>query len=444
MRVGDSDRHCCRFYYTGRVHSQRAVHWRSSARQVIAGRMSGRVGDLSLKQADILVEFRERIEDILPDLPAQHDHYLLRWLRARSFNVQKAEAMLRKHLEFRARMKADTIVEDWKPPEVIERYVSGGMCGYDLEGSPIWYDIIGPLDPKGLMMSCTKQDFLRTKIRDTERLRRECQKQTQKLGKNVESITLIYDCDGLGFKHLWKPALEAYGEILTMFEENYPEGLKRIFLIKTPKIFPMAFNLVKHFLSEETRRKIIILGSNWQEVLCKHIDPEQLPVAYGGTLTDPDGDPHCRTMINYGGTVPRSYYAQENGVKVQYDHSVTIGRGSALTLDYFITTPCSLLRWQFASDGADIGFGVFMRTQEDSRGQKLGDMLELLPSERYNAHMVPEDRTLTCPEPGTYVLRFDNSYSLLQSKKISYTVDILLPDGHIQSTKSSIEDGQLE
>nr|XP_029507130.1 SEC14-like protein 2 [Oncorhynchus nerka] len=59
----------------------------------------------------------------------------------------------------------------------------------------------------------------------------------------------------------------------------------------------MAYNLVKHFLSEETRHKIIILGSNWQEVLLKHIDPEQLPVAYGGTLTDPDGDPRCRTMV---------------------------------------------------------------------------------------------------------------------------------------------------
>ncbi|XP_071008457.1 SEC14-like protein 2 isoform X1 [Oncorhynchus clarkii lewisi] len=427
--------------------------------------MSRRVGDLSPKQVDILAEFRERLEDVLPDLPAQHDHYLLRWLRARSFNVQKAEAMLRKHLEFRKHMKADSIIADWRPPEVIERYVSGGMCGYDLEGSPIWYDVIGPLDPKGLLLSCTKQDFMRTKIRDTEMLRRECQKQTEKLGVNVETITLIYDCEGLGLKHLWKPALEAYGEILTMFEENYPEGLKRVFLIKTPKLFPMAYNLVKHFLSEETRHKIIILGSNWQEVLLKHIDPEQLPVAYGGTLTDPDGDPRCRTMvrkmeggsedfhkavndlrdkINYGGTVPRSYYVQDNMVKVQYDNSVTISRGSAFTLEYDITTPSSILRWQFASDGADIGFGVFMRTQEGGGAQKVGDMLQVVPSERYNSHMVPEDRSLTCPEPGTYVLRFDNTYSVLQSKKISYTVNVLLPDGQTQSPRSIRGGGRLE
>lgn len=41
----------------------------------------------------------------------------------------------------------------------------------------------------------------------------------------------------------------------------------------------------------------LFLTGNWQEVLRTHIDPEQLPVVYGGTLTDPDGDPSCRTMV---------------------------------------------------------------------------------------------------------------------------------------------------
>lgn len=58
-----------------------------------------------------------------------------------------------------------------------------------------------------------------------------------------------------------------------------------------------------------------------------------------------------------------------------------------------------LLRWQFASDGADIGFGVYRRTAE-GKSQKVSEMLQVLPSERYNAHLVPEDSCLTCPEPG--------------------------------------------
>ncbi|XP_037340238.2 SEC14-like protein 2 isoform X2 [Pungitius pungitius] len=400
--------------------------------------MSGRGGDLSPRQAERLAEFRERIQDVLDELPAQHDHFLLRWLRARSFNVQKAEVMIRKHLEFRKKMNVDSIISDWKPPEVIERYVSGGMCGYDREGSPIWYDVIGPLDPKGLLLSATKQDFMKTKIRHTEMLQRECRRQSEKLGQNIEAISLIYDCEGLGLKHIWKPAIETYGEILTMFEENYPEGLKRVFLIKAPKMLPMAYNLIKHFLCEETRRKILFLGSNWQEVLRNHIDPDQLPVVYGGTLTDPDGDPRCRTMIKYGGTIPRSYYLRDS-LEVQYQHSVTVSRGSVFQLEVQVPAAGSLLRCQFSSDGADVGFGVY-RQNKDGGSQKVSEMLQVLPNERYNAHLVPEDTRLTCTEPGVYVLCFDNTYSLLQSKTVSYTVEVLLPaDGPTPSPGDQLQ-----
>ncbi|XP_029366518.1 SEC14-like lipid binding 8 isoform X2 [Echeneis naucrates] len=307
--------------------------------------MSGRVGDLSPKQAEALQQLRERTQDILPQLPAQHDHFLLRWLRARNFNVQKAEAMLRK------------------------------------------------------------------------------------LGKNVESITMIYDVEGLGLKHLWKPAIETYGEILQMFEDNYPEGLKRLFVIKAPKLFPVAYNLVKHFLSENTRQKIYILGANWQEVLLKYIDAEELPAIYGGKLTDPDGDPRCRTKINHVGPVPPSYYVRDH-VKVDYEQCMTVSRGSSQQMDYDILFPGCVLRWQFASENADIGFGVFLKAKK-GEWKKAAQMQEVVPSQRYNAHLVPEDGSLTCERPGVYVLRFDNTYSIFQAKRISFTVEVLLPD-HIQ------------
>ncbi|XP_061752788.1 SEC14-like protein 2 [Nerophis ophidion] len=388
--------------------------------------MSGRLGDLSPKQADALHQFRERIQDVLCQLPAQHDHFLLRWLRARNFNVQKSEAMLRKHLEFRKQMKVDTIISDWRPPEVIEKYLSGGMCGYDREGSPIWYDVIGPVDPKGLFLSASKQDFIRSKIRDCEMLHGECAVQSEKLGKNVESITMIYDVEGLGLKHLWKPAIETYGEILQMFEDNYPEGLKKLFVIKAPKLFPVAFNLVKHFLSENTRHKIYILGGDWQEVLLRHIHEDQLPAIYGGKMTDPDGDPRCRTRIHHVGPVPPSYYVRDH-VSVDYDRCLTVSRGSTQQLDYEILFPGCVLRWQFSSEGADIGFGVFLKGQK-GEWKKASQMEEVLASQRYNAHLVPEDGSLTCERAGVYVLRFDNTYSIFQAKRISFSVEVLLPD----------------
>uniref|UniRef100_A0A3Q2UEP4 SEC14-like lipid binding 8 n=1 Tax=Fundulus heteroclitus TaxID=8078 RepID=A0A3Q2UEP4_FUNHE len=308
-------------------------------------------------------------------------------------------------MEFRKQMKVDAIITDWRPPEVIEKYLSGGMCGYDREGSPVWYDVIGPVDPKGLFLSASKQDFIKSKIRDCEMLQQECRLQSERLGSNVESITMIYDVEGLGLKHLWKPAIETYGE---MFEDNYPEGLKRLFVIKAPKLFPVAYNLVKHFLSENTRQKIYILGANWQEVLLKYIDAEELPAIYGGKLTDPDGDPRCRTRVS-----------QQTRRLVQLNK-----------LPYLIKC-----QWQFACEGADVGFGVFLKTKK-GEWRKASEMEEVIPSQRYNAHLVPEDGSLTCERPGVYVLRFDNTYSIFQAKRVSYSVEVLLPD-QLQSQREA-------
>uniref|UniRef100_A0AAQ6AHV3 SEC14-like lipid binding 8 n=1 Tax=Amphiprion ocellaris TaxID=80972 RepID=A0AAQ6AHV3_AMPOC len=385
--------------------------------------MSGRVGDLSPKQAEALEQFRARIQDILPQLPAQHDHFLLRWLRARNFNVQKSEAMLRKHVEFRKHMKVDTIITEWHAPEVIEKYLSGGMCGYDREGSPIWYDVIGPVDPKGLFLSASKQDFIKSKIRDCEMLRKECNLQSERLGRNVESITMIYDVEGL--------VCLCFLIIPTVLKCN----LIFIFIFyAAPKLFPVAYNLIKHFLSENTRQKIYILGANWQEVLLKYIDAEELPAYYGGKLTDPDGDPRCRTRINHVGPVPPSYYVRDH-VKVDYEQCMIVSRGSSQQLDYEILFPGCVLRWQFASEGADIGFGVFLKAKK-GEWKKAAQMEEVVPSQRYNTHLVPEDGSLTCERPGVYVLRFDNTYSIFQAKRISFTVEVLLPD-RLQSPQSN-------
>ncbi|XP_078523370.1 SEC14-like protein 2 isoform X2 [Lissotriton helveticus] len=349
--------------------------------------------------------------------------------------------MLRKHVEFRKHMDADNIVTNWNPPEVVRLYLSGGMCGHDHEGSPIWYDVVGPLDAKGLLLSASKQDLIKTKARDCEIMHQQCKQQSEKFSKRIEDVVMIYDLEGLGLKHLWKPAIEAYGEVITMYEDNYPESLKRLFIIKAPKLFPVAYNLVKPFLSEDTRKKIIVLGDNWKEALLKYIAPENLPVYYGGSLTDLDGDPKCKSKINYGGDIPKKYYVRDQ-VNLKYEHAITVNRASSEQLEYEILFPCCVLRWQFMSDSADIGFGVFKKTKTGER-QKAGDMIEVVTTDRYNAHLVPEDGTLTCTEPGIYVLRFDNTYSYLYSKKISYTVEVLLPD---RGSEASIQNlgNQLE
>ncbi|XP_040859523.1 putative SEC14-like protein 6 [Ochotona curzoniae] len=390
--------------------------------------MSGQVGDLSPVQEKVLTQFRENIRDVLPALPNTDDAFLLRWLRARGFDLDKAEDMLRKHVVFRKQQDLDNILE-WQPPQVLRLYTSSSLCGHDLEGSPVWLHLIRGLDLKGLLLSVTKQQLLRDKFRNCELLLRECEQQSQKLGKKVERVTTVFDLEGLGLRHLWKPGVEFAQEFFSALEANYPEILKHIIVVRAPRLFPVAFNLIKPYMREETRQKVVILGDNWKQELHRFISPDQLPMEFGGTMTDPDGNPKCLTKINYGGEVPQSYH-RRNQERLQYEHSVSVGRGSSQQVENEILFPGCVLRWQFASDGGDIGFGIFLKTKIGER-QRAGEMTEVLASQRYNAHLVPEDGSLTCSEAGVYVLRFDNTFSLLHSKHISYTVEVLLPDHNL-------------
>jgi hypothetical protein len=71
---------------------------------------------------------------------------------------------------------------------VIQLYDSGGLSGYDYEGCPVWFDIIGTMDPKGLFMSASKQDMIRKRIKVCEMLLHECELQSQKVSGAVQVV----------------------------------------------------------------------------------------------------------------------------------------------------------------------------------------------------------------------------------------------------------------
>lgn len=52
-------------------------------------------------------------------------------------------------MEFREKYGLDTILTDYEPPEVIQKYLPGGFFGEDREGHPVWYDVSGNIDARG-------------------------------------------------------------------------------------------------------------------------------------------------------------------------------------------------------------------------------------------------------------------------------------------------------
>uniref|UniRef100_A0A0B6Z7E2 CRAL-TRIO domain-containing protein n=1 Tax=Arion vulgaris TaxID=1028688 RepID=A0A0B6Z7E2_9EUPU len=394
--------------------------------------MSGFVGNLSDKQAAALSEFKECIQDIRK--PHHDDYFLLRFLRARNFDYKKSEVMLRNHMRWREQNNADTILQDFEPPEVMRKYYTGGLFGQDKEGSFLWVEPMGHLDIKGILMSMRKQDVIRSKTWLMEDIYRQFAIKSKEQGRRVDQIVILFDLEKFGMKHLWKPGMDVFIEIVSLFEDHYPETLKRTFIFNAPRIFPIAYSLIRPFLSEATHKKVMICGANYKEVLLQYIEADQLPKQWGGSCVDPDGNPRCPSKIVPGGDVPHTYYRQNDLTDMTDFAEVSIGRGSSLQLDYVIDKPNSAIRWQFKTDGFDIGFGVYLRTTDHR--QKAVDMEPILPSQRVNSHMVPEDGSVTCRRTGIYVVRFDNTYSFVRTKKLYYQIEVLEQSHDLDMPKS--------
>ena len=52
-------------------------------------------------------------------------------------------------MTFRAEQGVDTILQDWTPPEVLQKCFPGGFFGEDRDGHPVWYDNYGNMDFRG-------------------------------------------------------------------------------------------------------------------------------------------------------------------------------------------------------------------------------------------------------------------------------------------------------
>ncbi|XP_072163394.1 SEC14-like protein 2 [Diadema setosum] len=397
--------------------------------------MSGRLHDLNAKQADALRSLKTNLSDVLE--PQHTDHLLLRFLRARRFSVKKAEAMFRQDLTWRSQNRVDTILEWYEIPEVCLKYWPGGAIGLDKEGHIIWISPLGNVDPKGILFSVKAGDVIKTHIHILERLTKEQEAVSRKLGRHIEGITWIVDLDHLGTSHMWKPGMNVMTEIAGLFEQHYPEVVHRMIIVRPTKIFPAVYFILKPFISEGTREKIKVVGGNWRDILLNYIDADVLPVHWGGTLTDSGGNPNmCPSKINLGGKVPTFYYRK--GRNLEHDEMMTtqeLPGKKSIEIKFKVNTLGSIFRYEFKTESHDVAFGI-------TRTTHTGEKVVILDEKRYNSHIVAEDGEVWFEEPGLYIVKFDNHGTFMKTRKLSYWMEVIEPrlDVNESSLGASVDD----
>ncbi|KAK1402698.1 phosphatidylinositol/phosphatidylcholine transfer protein SFH3-like [Heracleum sosnowskyi] len=226
-------------------------------------------------------------------LPSKHDdyHILLRFLRARKFDLEKTKQMWSDMLQWRKEFGADTIREDFdfkEREEVIQHYPQGNH-GVDKDGRPVYIELLGKVDAGKILQATTLERYLQYHVQEFERTFSDkfpaC---TISAKKQIDQSTTILDVQGVGLKSLNKPARELIMRIQAVDGNNYPETLCRMFIINAGSGFRLLWNTIKTFLDPKTTSKIHVLGNKYQGKLLEIIDESQLPEILGGTCTCAD------------------------------------------------------------------------------------------------------------------------------------------------------------
>ncbi|ODN04853.1 SEC14-like protein 4 [Orchesella cincta] len=247
------------------------------------------------KEIVALKEFRNRVSDALPDDFSKRDDYLIRWIRAREMDLDKAEDMLRKAMQYRKDNKIDDILKAGLDPELCEKFPYN-LDGFDREGRPVLTMPFGSWDVRSFIEANGPDKFvlyLNQMLENVSAAIKRCTFTKEKeisLNENEDQpcvqFVIVSDMTGYSFRQLANmKAVQSILQMVSTYEAYYPETMGACIVINAPTVFSVLFGMMKPLMSGRTVEKIKIFSSNkdqWLPAVLEVVDPSEIREQFGG------------------------------------------------------------------------------------------------------------------------------------------------------------------
>uniref|UniRef100_A0A8C8MEY0 SEC14-like protein 1 n=1 Tax=Oncorhynchus tshawytscha TaxID=74940 RepID=A0A8C8MEY0_ONCTS len=318
------------------------------------------LGDLTPLQESCLIRLRQWLQETHKG-KIPKDQHVLRFLRARDFNLEKAREILCQSLSWRKQHQVDFLLDSWERPQLLHDYYTGGWHHHDRDGCPLYILRLGQMDTKGLVRALGEESLLRQVLSINEEGLRRCEENTRVFGRPISCWTCLVDLEGLNMRHLWRPGVKALLRIIEVVEANYPETLGCLLILRAPRVFPVLWTLVSPFIDENTRKKFLVYAANDYQGpggLVDYIDREVIPDFLGGD---------CLCEIPEGGMVPKSLYRTAEALESEelrlwtdtIYKTASVFKGAPHELLIEISEPSSVITWDFDVCKGDVIFNIY-------------------------------------------------------------------------------------
>ncbi|XP_004071587.1 SEC14-like protein 1 [Oryzias latipes] len=318
------------------------------------------LGDLTPLQESCLIRLRQWLQETHKG-KIPKDQHVLRFLRARDFNMDKAREFLCQSLTWRKQHQVDFLLDTWERPQLLQDFFTGAWHHHDRDGRPLYVLRLGQMDTKGLVRALGEEVLLRQVLSLNEEGLRRCEENTRVFGRPISCWTCLMDLDGLNMRHMWRPGVKALLRIIEVVEANYPETLGRLLIVRAPRVFPVLWTLVSPLIDENSRKKFLVYaGNDYQGPggLVDYIDREIIPDFLGGA---------CLCDIPDGGTVPKSLYRTAEQLESEENCLLTdciyktanIFKGTPFEMLIEITEASSVITWDFDVSKGDTVFNIY-------------------------------------------------------------------------------------